>query len=225
MKVNHKNLQILHQSTERTLYMKFPFFASFIIFIIWLAYEMRKADKIHKKRTLSFWERESESNNTRRKSLDLLDYVKIPLERLPVHILENDVTVISCLDTLRRLQNTKIVNLTGYSNTDLKMQYGVANLNDLTEYDQNFTELVTTLQTCAKVLYDADYITETATILEYAVNIHSDVSASYLLLAKIYDKTGQTDKITSLIEAASGLNSLSKNIIVRTLQESYPYTG
>ena len=205
--------------------MKFPFFASFIIFIIWLAYEMRKADKIYKKQTQDYWDKEAASNNTRRKSLDYLDYIKIPLEQLPVHTLEDDMTVISCLDTLSRLKDTKIVNLTGISNTDLKMQYGVANLNDLTEYDQNFTELVTTLQTWAKTLYDADCLTEAISVLEYAVSIHSDVSATYLLLAKMYDKTGQTAKISALKENASALNSLSKNIIVRTLQESYPYIG
>ena len=205
--------------------MNFPFFASFIIFIIWLAYEMRKADKIHRKTTQDFWDKEAQSNDTRRKSLDLLDYVKIPFDTLPVHVLENDGTVISCLNTLHRLKDAKIVNFTGISNTDLKLKYGVANFNDLTEYDQNFTELVSTLQIWSKALYDADYLTEAASILEYAVRIQSDVSASYLLLAKIYDKTGQSDKITSLKEAASKLNSLSKNIIVRTLQESYPYIG
>ena len=186
---------------------------------------MRKADKIHRKTTQDFWDKEAQSNDTRRKSLDLLDYVKIPFDTLPVHVLENDGTVISCLNTLHRLKDAKIVNFTGISNTDLKLKYGVANFNDLTEYDQNFTELVSTLQIWSKALYDADYLTEAASILEYAVRIQSDVSASYLLLAKIYDKTGQSDKITSLKEAASKLNSLSKNIIVRTLQESYPYIG
>ena len=186
---------------------------------------MRKADKLYTKRNSAFWEKESESNNTRRKSLDLLDYIKIPVEQLPIHVLTNDTTVSACLDTLHRLEQTKIVNLTGITNTDLKMQYGVANLNDLTEYDQNFTELVTTLQTWAKALYDADYITEASVILEYAVKIHSDVTATYLLLAKIYDQAGQIEKITELINKAGELNSLSKNIIARTLQESYPYNG
>lgn len=212
-------------STERTLYMKFPFFASFIIFIIWLAYEMRKADKTYQKNDASFWEREALSNNTRRKSLDFLNYITIPWETLPVHTMEDDDTVISCLDILRRLQNEKIVNFTGISNTDLKMEYGAANLNLLTEYDQNFTELVTTLQTWAKTLYDAGYMSEAAAVLEFAVRIHSDISACYYLLARIYDSMAQPERILWLIETASELNSLSGNIIVHTLQESYPYIG
>lgn len=205
--------------------MKFPFFASFIIFIIWLAYELRKADRLREKDDASFWEKEAEANGTRRKSLALLDYISIPLDTLPIHVMEDDETVRSCIQTLERLQNTKIVNLTGISNTDLKLQYGVANLNDLTEYDANYTELVTTLQTWAQTLYDAGFIAETAAVLEFAVSVHSDISASYLLLAKIYDNTGAFDKIAPLAETASGLNSLSKDIIVRTLQESYPYIG
>lgn len=205
--------------------MNFPFFASFIIFIVWLAYELRKAGKLHEKKNLEFWEREAEANATRRKSLALLDYIRIPLDTLPVHTLENDETVISCLRTLEKLQHEKIVNLTGISNTDLKLKYGVANLNDLTEYDQNFTELVTTLQTWADALYQAGAVQEAAAVLEFAVSIRSDVSASYFMLAKIYDTAGDFDKIAPLTECASKLNSLSKEFIVRTLRESYPYSG
>lgn len=205
--------------------MKFPFFASFIIFIVWLAYEIRKADKSYLKDNTSFWEKESQSNSTRRKSLELLNYVAIPFDTLPVHTMENDDTVISCLDTLRRLQNKKIVNFTGISNTDLKLEYGAANLNLLSEYDQNFTELITTLQTWAKALYDAGCMTEAAAVLEFAVGIHSDISASYYLLAKIYDLLMQPERILTLIETASELNSLSADIIVHTLQKSYPHVG
>lgn len=201
--------------------MKFPFFASFIIFIIWLAYEMRKADKNYMKTNASFWEIEAQSNATRRKPLDSLDYVVIPFDTLPIHTLEDDDTVISCLDTLRRLQNEKIVNFTGFSNTELKMEYGAANLNLLSEYDQNFTELVTTLQTWAKALYDADCLSEAASVLEFAVRIRSDISASYYLLAKIYDATAQSAQISSLIRTASKLNSLSADMIVHTLQKTY----
>ncbi len=205
--------------------MKFPFLASFIIFVIWLAYEMRKADKKYKQGNEDFWEREARSNNTRRKSLDLLDYIKIPLDALPIHALENDTTVISCLETLHRLQDEKIVNFTGISNTDLKMQYGVANLDTLSAYDQNFTELVTTLQAWAKALYDANLLGEAALVLEFAIRIRSDVSASYLLLARIYAQTGREAQIASLIETASGLNSLSGSMIVHSLQETYPFIG
>lgn len=205
--------------------MRFPFLASFIIFLIWLSYQLAKSKRITEKQEKSFWERERLANQTRRKSLDALPYITIPLATLPMQLCQEDDAVRECTDLVRSLSEQTIVNLTGYSNTDLKLMYGAPNITLLSDYDQNYTLLARTLQKWAALLYKKGFVNETKTILEFAVSTQTDVSGSYKLLASIYKKEGRPEKTASLLETASTLRSAMKPAIVRALQESDPSDG
>ena len=211
--------------------MKTLFLSSLISFCLLIFLLNRRHSKMEKSMEDAFWKREEEANHTRRKSLDNLPYITIPLEELPLacHITDdataNEIISEECKEILRSLSTQKIVNLTGYTNTDLKLSYGTANITCLTEYDQNYTLLVSTLQKWAVGLYRSGAKKECRQVLEYAVSIGTDVSHTYFLLADLYDEEGESDLKHSLIEKASGLSSLSSKIIVRTLQESGPYSG
>ncbi len=205
--------------------MKFPFFASFIVFCAWLGYELHKHRNLEKKSLDDFWEKEYEANRTRRKSLDGLDYITIPLDTFPMTQPSDDELLAECRDTLTELSKEPIVNLTGISNTDLKLQYGAPNINLLTAYDQRYTTLARTLQTFGKALYDKGYVGDAKTVLEFAVSTKTDVSSTYKLLTVIYKETGQPEKIKELIPVAEALNSGLKNSIVKMLEEeSSSYT-
>lgn len=78
--------------------MKFPFFASFLIFCLWLSYEIHKHRNQEAKNRDAFWEKEAAANNTRRKSLDHLDYIKIPFDALPMDTLKEDPVILQCQD-------------------------------------------------------------------------------------------------------------------------------
>lgn len=199
--------------------MKFPFFASFIVFCAWLGYEIHKHRNLEKKSMDAFWEKEYAANRTRRKSLDGLNYITIPLDTFPMTLFKDDEVISECQETLIELSKEPIVNLTGISNTDLKLQYGAPNINLLTAYDQRYTTLVRTLQTFGKALYDKGYTSQAKTVLEFAVSTHTDVSSTYKLLAAIYKESGQPDKIRELIPIAESLNSGLKNSIVKMLEE------
>ena len=210
--------------------MKFPFFASCIMFCLWLAYQLKKSHKQADSETKSFWDREAEANNTRRKSLDNLDYITIPLETFPMGIgnldtFKDNHRITEYIDVLHSLSTSKIVNFTGFTNTELKLEYGAPNINLLMEYDQNYTLLARTLQSFAEELFKADFIAECKTVLEFAISTRTDVSQSYFLLADLYERGGQPEKIAELIQTAESLNSVMKNSIARTLQESGPYSG
>ncbi len=201
--------------------MKIPFFASFIIFIVWLAYELSKVRRRSEKKESSFWEKEAQANRTRRKPLDSLNYITIPFEKLPMELLADDEGISECHRILGVLKDSPIVNFTGISNTELKLEYGAPNINLLMRYDENYTTLVSTLQKWALLLYEAGYAAEAKNILEFAVSTNTDVSGTYRLLASIYTKEGQTGKIEDLLKRAKNLRSGSKDTIVRILQESY----
>ena len=229
--------------------MKTLFLSSLISFCLLIFLLNKRHSKMEKSMKEAFWKREEEANHTRRKSLDNLPYITIPLEELPLacHITgdaaavrntgdaatvrntddaaANETISGECKEILRSLSTRKIVNLTGYTNTDLKLSYGTANITCLTEYDQNYTLLVSTLQKWAEVLYRGGAKKECRQVLEYAVSIGTDVSHTNIHLADMYDEEGESDLKYSLIEKASGLSSLSSKVIVRTLQGSGPYSG
>lgn len=202
--------------------MKMPFFASFIIFIVWLTYELAKSRRRAEKKNTSYWEKEAQANSTRRKSLDDLNYITIPFSELPINTLAENEEIQECIQTLRTLAESPIVNFTGISNTDLKLQYGAPNIDLLMRYDQNYTVLACTLQKWAEKLYKVGYTNETKCILEFAISTDTDVSNSYRLLASIYASEGSRDKIAELKDRARNLKSGSRNIIVRILQEFDP---
>ncbi|MDE7249366.1 MAG: hypothetical protein K2N82_05645, partial [Lachnospiraceae bacterium] len=198
--------------------MRFPFFASFIVFCIWLGYEIHKHRNMDAKISEEFWAREAAANNTRKKSLENLDYIRIPFDALPMDILPEHSVIKDCQETLKGLSTEPVVNLTGITNTDLKLQYGAPNIELLSQYDQRYTLLARTLQTWAETLHKEGYPDDAAAVLEFAVKTRTDVSASYKLLASIYQDKGQPDKIRALIPVAESLNSPLKNSIVRALQ-------
>lgn len=199
--------------------MKFYGLASFIIFLMVIGHNLRKGKRIQEKQELGFWEKERLANQVRRKPLDGLDYIKIPLDRLPMQTLAEDEETADILRIINDLSTKPIVNLTGYTNTDLKLEYGAANITALMEYDQNYTLLAGTLQKWADILYQNKYSEEARLILEFAIETHTDVSRSYTMLAEIYENRGQTNEITRLTETAKTLNSLNREVILRHLSE------
>lgn len=197
--------------------MKFPLLASFIVFGITLTYGMRKASRRKEQQDDSFWDREREANTTLRKPLDDLVFVEVPLEDLPFGVLADNEIVEDCERMIRTYENKKSVNLTGFTNTDLKFRYGAPNLQILTIYDNNYTQLIRTLHKWAEELLKNNYIAEAECILSYAISTGSDIIKSYELLAKIYADRQDTDALSKLRDAAEALNSMSKNVILRNL--------
>jgi len=199
--------------------MKFPFLASLIVFILVLTIAIKRTSRRGKNEESSFWAREREANSTRRKSIEHLPYIQIPLERFPTSVLAEDARVLECIDILTELSSQRILNLTGYTNTDLKLEYGTANITVLTEYDQNYTLLVRTLQQWADCLIDAGYDKEASVLLEFAVSTNTDISRTYDQLADYYISIGSFGEIDRLIATAEKLHSSSKSVILRHLKE------
>lgn len=195
--------------------------ASLIIFCSLLSMKLKQTKKTDKETEQSFWNREHQANSVRRKPLDNLEYITIPMDRFPTGLLRENLDVNDCIETLEILSGQPIVNFTGYTNTDLKLEYGTANITVLTEYDQNYTTLVRTLQKWADLLLDKGFAAEAEALMEYAVSIHTDISKTYYKLAEIYAIRLEKERVLNLIETAENLRSANKKIIVRTLQESY----
>lgn len=200
--------------------MNLIFFASVVAFSIAIAVNIKKNKKNQAAIEQDFWAREREANNTRRKSLDDLDYIHLPIEKFPMTLLQDVPKVDDYKQIILALKDLPIVNFTGISNTELKLRYGAPNIDLLTQYDQNYTLLVRTLQQWAQELYDAGFKDEACQMLEFSVSTGSDISNTYRLLCQIYKEQHTPEKIGSLYPIAEVLNSAMQKTIVRILQEA-----
>lgn len=203
--------------------MNFILLASLFLFLWVLCRNLKNHTRSMQQQQESFWERERKSNHIRKKPLEDLVYITIPFDRLPCSSHKDHEIISDCISTLTILSERKIVNLTCISNTELKLTYGTANITALSEYDQNYTMLVTTLQKWAETLYSLGDINGALSILEYAVSINCDITKTYSLLATIYEQKGDFSQISSLLQVAEGLSSPSGKIIVKKLLEAYPF--
>lgn len=200
------------------MYWKIASLLIFAIFCLWNWYEMKSRARKEDEREAAFWEREAKANTVRRKPIDHLDYIQIP-DDFPENVLCDNEEIQNCIKVINSLKTDKILNLTGYSNTDLKMEYGAPNLTELSRYDTNYTSLVTTLQKWADILLDKGYEKEAIEIMEYVVSTKADIGRTYRLLAKHYLETGDEEKYHSLIETAKSLKSMNTKYIVESLQK------
>ena len=188
-----------------------------LIFILWLQYEIRKSSRSSKTASDSFWEKETKSNLVRRADITGLNYISIYPDQLPQK--DNpDETINSYRDTILGLVNKKILNLSGYTNTDLKNKYGAANLPQLLEYDNNYTILVSILQKWAERLFYNGELQEAKAVLEYAVVLGSDVTKTYKLLAEVYQKQETPEKIDVLIQTVSELSIHDQDKLIADLK-------
>ncbi len=185
----------------------FPFLLIFIAFICILTYYSKKGTANQQKVTEEFWEKERRANAVRKKDISNLDYITIPLEKFPQKF------ETSSENTFFSFAEKKMLNLTGISNTDLKLSYGTANLGILSEYDTNFTDMVAILPQYAAELTEIGEIDVAEAVLVFGISCNADSSKIYKQLAEIYHSKGETDKIRALLEKADALPTYTKSAI------------
>lgn len=190
-----------------------------LIFIVVVSYKRFKANLKNENAKNAFWNRENAANSTRKQDISQLDYVDFSSVSLPFALFQDELLK-ECEEQVLKLKDKKILNLTGLSNTDLKLKYGPANLPLLTQYDQNFTLLVRTLNTWGKRLNELSHTQEAICVLAFAASIGSDIKATWALLAELYHANGDTAQIRELKTSAAKLNSLMKDPIL-TMLDSY----
>lgn len=199
--------------------MKYYILASLIIFCLVTVRAVKKNMRAEQKEQENFWAREAQANLVRKKNIDHLDYISIPNGVISILSSRSEDPFPEYVRIINNLRESKILNLSGITNTDLKFQYGVGNLTVLSQYDENFTLLIRTIQQAAEKLLEAEETANAKELLEYGVSIGSDITATYTTLATIYLREGHTEKVDRLLMDAKLLDSANKNIIVRKLEE------
>ena len=197
--------------------MRFPsFFACILVFIVWLSYELKK-DSRQAKGKKSLLELDAEANSVRKKPLTSLHYITIPTDSLPFFS-GIDEKLTSYQETIQTLSQKPIVNFSGLTNIELKMEYGAANLPILSQYDQNFTLLARTLLQWGKRLHELGYDKEAIQVLAFGIDCKTDARGNYILLAELYQAQGNTQAIQNLISVAETLHTSQKDGICKDLK-------
>lgn len=194
-------------------------FICFIVFIFWFRVKSKQADNKTNNPKEEFIRREHEANLSRKKDISGLNYLAVPETALPFTAADTEEEA--------RLQNEtkdvlsrKILNLSGITNTELKLEYGAANLDILSEYDQNFSQLLRCLDKWGNFLYSQKHDIKCAKqVLEYSVSIGSDITGTYTTLASIYLEEDEPGKVQSLIDRAENSNFFMKDSIVLKLKK------
>lgn len=192
------------------------FFSLLVIFLLWFTFKIKKNGKQGEELSDQFWRQETKANLTRKKDISNLNFISVPVNELPFEE-TSDPTLKRIQDKVMRMSEKKMVNFSGITNTALKLEYGTANIDALSAYDENYTTLIRTLTDWSNYLYEHDKVAEAKQILEFCIECGTDITNNYLLLAKIYQNENQSSRINDLIESADKINSFVKDSIIEKL--------
>lgn len=199
--------------------MGFPILPFFLIFLIWLTFRIKSLDAKQEKDQEDFWAKERAANITPSKDISNLSYITIPIEKFPLNF-SNDPKVIELEKSLQEISTHKLLNLSGVSNTDLKLQYGVGNFETMSQIGEDFDKACILLNSYAKALIDAGMEDDAKNVLEFSIGIGTDISESYIMLANYYKKRSQKEKLNFLRERVSNSTLLLKNSILNNIDNS-----
>lgn len=196
-----------------------PLFTTIVLVAGFIWVYMKMSSRNPDKNIEDFLEKERLSNSVRKQPLDNLDYINVNIDDFVIPVDAMNERVNDLYDSIKLLSESKIVNFTGVTNTELKLTYGVANLNTLTEYDQNFTTLCRSIYDLAIELNNQGFKSEAEAILSKGIEYGTDISGNYLMLADLYIERGSAASILNLIKSADNIRSLTKESTIEKLKE------
>lgn len=187
----------------------------FILFLIFLGvytWKLKQVKSLSDNYIEQMMEKEQQASAVRKKSIESL-LLHIDISHLPIWdkepILEKERTIWTQQQKSIETAKLPMINLINQKNIDLKLQYGPANFQHLIDYESNFIRFLQYIIMWGNSLYEANYIEEAIQVLEYGVNIGSDLSKNYILLADLYQTNHDIKKLTDLLEKASNYSSPS----------------
>ena len=189
----------------------------FILFIAVITFAIMRADSAQAKVTEEFWEKERKANSTLRGDTTDLCYITIPEKFFPLNN-----------DKINDLRDKTLVNLTGMTNTDLKLKYGILNFKKLSEYDDNFTKFVSMLPDYYNRLKEAGYESLGNELLDFAVEQGADSKNVYSLLATPSSACQKPTGLQSLLRKQNSLilfQGMESFLCLRAYRLIPPQTG
>lgn len=172
----------------------FPFFLAFIICAIVIFTLMKSGSKKHENEMDEYFKREREADATPAKDISTLSYITIPIDTFPIGNFteDDDEETLSIIeDKILSLNEKPLLNLSGKTNTDLKLEYGAPNLKKMQEISDDFDEMEITLLDYSKALMEKGHYSECIPVLEFLVNKGSGMKTAKELLEECKSRAAQ----------------------------------
>ena len=164
--------------------------------IIILALATKRHGRLQDAKNRRFLEEEQAANSARKREIEPELYFEANLELLP-HIPESDPHKV-----LRASRRTMIRFAEPLSNVELKKMYGVAQLESITLYEENFHDFLKALGEWAKALREAGDTNGALQVLAYAIGLGSEFRGAYKLAAEIFSERNDLRSLEQLLQAA-----------------------
>ena len=181
---------------------------------------IRSSNARSKKAMDEFWERERASFKAPSRSVSDLEYITFP-DDLPLNISTDDPQIKEYQETLVNITKNKVLDLSGISNTDIRMAYGRKNLEELSRADQRYITLCRSLNSLSKAYLRTGHPEEAQTLLKFAIDCGSDIKESWVMLGRCHMERDEGDALNLLMEKAAALpdSSQTKEEILKELKE------
>lgn len=95
------------------------------------------------------------------------------------------------------------------NNLELKQMYGIANLESIIQYEDNFSSFMSVSFNWAKALSDADMKNEAIQVLEEILKLGLDTSKPIILLADLYKEKNIINKLEQLYNMTKASDDVS----------------
>jgi hypothetical protein len=185
----------------------------FSLFCFIIAFVSGRAAKKSRRLHEQFIEEESEANATRKKAIDLDLFYTPDVTSLPVR--EGDELTDPAVERRQgvalKQAGFKMVRLPkGTKNLELKHSYGLANLELVASYEENFNKYLFALLDWAEALLNTGGVREredAVILLEKTADYRAEYSKVYKYLADHYIERGETDRVAALIPVAEAVFS------------------
>lgn len=172
---------------------------------------MMRKNKIDFKQILeNISKKEQEANLSRRKEIDKELFVTPDISVLPIKDYgespENKKIKDAQNLVIRKSKLTMIRFDEPISNTDLKLKYGYANLENITIYEEHYNSYMQALILWSELLIEKNNTEDAEKVLSEAINLKCDLSKAYMLLIDIYKKTNNLSKLEEIKKLVENSN-------------------
>jgi hypothetical protein len=197
-------------------------FILFLSLVFVLQHNLRKSKKTDQALKDQFWSKEKQSLTVRKKSFSESDYIRPSLDSLnfdkftpslPADRLQHQ----QLIQDLNRLVVLDMMNFSHMSNSEIRIAYGTANQTVVTDNEEHYNQFLKTLAKYGHFMLDHEESYEAEAAFRLAIDLGSDYTDHYLSLATLYENSNKKEAIQPLIQQANELTSLSKDSIIKKL--------
>lgn len=201
-----------------------PCLMAVITFVLILAARISYLKKREAEDKRAFWEREREADKAPTRDITDLPYINIPIDKFPLDKAENEEEL-SAVKKIRELTGNGILNLSDYTNTDLKLMYGPKNLDRLKACDENFLTMEKNLLTLSDARIAAGDFKNALIYLEFLSSCRSDLSSVYIDSGICLRELRMPGKIRILMEYVPSLHLTLESKVLKSLEADLAAIG